>query len=121
MGHVFVSAKVKGAEKVKVLEKVMVDTGASYTVLPQDTVEEVKAWELPLTLDLELGDGRKVKAKTYAAVLNIEDREAATIFVSFEGAKPVIGVRSLEDLGLRVNPMTSKLEPTRPRGMAYFY
>jgi len=41
--------------------------------------------------------------------------------VTFEGAKPVIGVFSLGSLGLKANPVTEKLEETRPKGIAYFY
>jgi hypothetical protein len=51
----------------------------------------------------------------------IEDREGATLAVTFEGAKPVLGVRSLEDLGLKVNPVSGSLEAARPAGVAYYY
>jgi hypothetical protein len=39
--------------------------------------------------------------------------------VTFEGAKAVLGVRSLEDLGLKVNPVSSSLEAARPAGIAH--
>jgi len=48
-------------------------------------------------------------------------REGGTIAISFLGAKPVIGVRTLEDLGLKPNPITGEIEEERPPGVAYFY
>jgi predicted aspartyl protease len=54
-------------------------------------------------------------------IVTLGDRTAATLVASFEGARAVLGVRTLEDLGLKVNPATGGLEPTRPRNVAYFY
>lgn len=38
-----------------------------------------------------------------------------------KGAKTVIGVETLESIGLKLDPTTGNLEFTRPKGMAYFY
>ncbi len=121
MGHVYADVKVKGAKDEVTLKGVIVDTGASYTALPEDVVEGVGAWLLPHRISLELGDGSVVEADTYAVIISVGDRTAATIAVSFRDAKTVIGVRALEDLGLKVVPSSGELEPTRPRGLAYFY
>jgi hypothetical protein len=72
-------------------------------------------------VDLELGDGRVVKAGVYAVIVSIGDRSAATLAACFEGAKSVIGVRTLEDLGLKADPVSGRLEATRPKNVAYFY
>ena len=40
---------------------------------------------------------------------------------TFTGAKSVLGVRSLEDLGLKVDPVKGSLEATRPAGVAFYY
>ncbi len=37
-----------------------------------------------------------------------------TFAVTFKDAKPVLGVRSLQDLGFKVDPVAGALEPTRP-------
>lgn len=47
--------------------------------------------------------------------------EGGTLAACFKEAKPVIGVRTLEDLGLNPNPLTGELEEERPPGVAYFY
>jgi len=105
----------------RAIDNLLVDTGATFTVLPRDMLEEVGAIKVPTTTKLELGDGRSVEAEVYAIVLTIEDREGASLAVTFKGAKPVLGVRSLEDLGLRVDPVSGSLEATRPPGVAYYY
>jgi len=121
LGHVHADVRIMGEKGEAAMKNVIIDTGPSYTALPEDVIEKVHAWALPRTVDLELGDGRIVKANTYAVIIGVGDREAATIAVGFKGAKPVVGVRTLEDLGLKVDPTSGKLEPTRPKGLAYFY
>jgi len=123
IGHVYIKLLIHGKKGERELEGILVDSGASYTVLPLKLVKEVGAIKTPYTLDLELGDGRKVKAKAqvYVGSIEIEGREGPAIIASFKGAKSVIGVQSLEALGLKINPSTGKLEPTRPKGLAYFY
>jgi len=36
------------------------------------------------------------------------------------GAKSVVGVRTLEDLGLKVDPVSGRFEESRPKNVAYF-
>jgi len=121
MGHVYVDVGIRGAKGEVELRDVLVDTGSSYTVIPGDAIDEAGGWKLPHMVGLELGDGRVLKADAYAVVMAVGEREAPSICVSFEGAKPVVGVLSLEGLGLKVDPVTGRLEPTRPKGLAYFY
>ena len=120
-GHVYASIIMKGAVGEVSLKDVIVDTGASYTILGKDVVERIGAWPIPHKLDLEREDGRLVKASVYAVIMSLGDRSAATLVSCFEGAKNVIGVRTLEDLGLKVDPVSGKLEAGRPKNVAYFY
>lgn len=118
MTHVYTKAKLTGQKADQEVDRLLVDTGAMFTVLPQALLVSVGAQKLPTSARLEL-DGRSVVADVYAVVMTIEDREGGTIAVTFPGAKPVLGVRSLEDLGLKVDPVKGILEPTRPAGVAY--
>jgi len=122
MGHLYTDVTVKGQRASKDLKNVLIDTGATYTVLPEKLLEEVGAWG-PMHKDIEvaLGDGKKVKAKAYGVTISIEGVEAPSISLTFKGAQTVIGVETLESLGLRLDPATGRLEFTRPKGMAYFY
>ena len=113
MGHILVRALVRGIKGEKMLEKVVVDTGATYTVMPIEIVEEVGAIKSPWTVELILGDKRRVKAIAYFAEIELNGRKGPMRIASFKGAVPAIGVDTLETLGFKANPRTGKLEPTR--------
>jgi hypothetical protein len=72
-------------------------------------------------IEVTLGNGQSVKAKVYGVAITIEEVEAPAISITFDGAQTVIGVETLESIGLKLDPTTGKLEFTRPKGMAYFY
>ena len=97
MGHVLSNMTIKGEKGERALTDILVDSGATYTVLSPRVMEQVGAVKASLTTDVELGDG------------------------GFEGAREVIGGQTLEALGLRLDPATGKLEATRPKNLAYFY
>lgn len=122
MGHVHVDTYIKGKKGEQLLGEILVDTGATYTMLSPKVVKQVGATKIPpYTLDVELGDGRKASVSVYAASIRIGDREGPAIILAFEDVKQVVGVQTLESLGLKVDTLTGKLEPTRPKGIAYFY
>ena len=121
MGHVYADLTIIWEAKEATIKGLLVDSGATFTVLPKDMLENIGAPKFPIKPSLELGDGRKVETEIYGMVARINDREGPAIAVTFEGAKAVIGVQTLESLGLKVNPITGELEATRPKGVAYFY
>lgn len=121
MGHVTANINIKGEKGERALTGILVDSGATYTVLSPEVVEEVGAIKASFTTDIMLGDGRKVKAAVYLASASIDDREGPAIILSFKGTKEVIGVQTLESLGLKLDPSAGKLEATRPKNLAYFY
>jgi len=121
MGHIISNITIKGKKGEQALTGILVDIGATYSVLSPEVVKEVGAMKASFTTDVELGDGRKVKAAVYLASVSIDGREGPAIILSFEGAREVIGVQTLESLGLKLDPATGKLEATRPGKLAYFY
>ncbi|MBI4548573.1 MAG: hypothetical protein HY707_11365 [Ignavibacteriae bacterium] len=121
MGHLYTDIVVKGVKSAKELKNVLIDSGDTYTVLPGNVLEEIGASLLPTEVVLELGNGTRVKAKAYGMVVSILGAEAPSIGITFEGAQSVVGVETLESIGIKLDPTTSRLEFTRPKGMAYFY
>ena len=121
MGHLHTDMTVRGNKAAVELKSVLIDTGATYTVLPKKVLDEVGAGEIPTKIDVELGNGKKVKAKAYGVAIKIEGVEAPAISITFKGAQTVIGVETLESIGLKLDPTTGRLEFTRPKGLAYFY
>jgi len=108
MGHVYVSARFRGRGELT-MGKVLVDTGATFTVMPLDVAEKY-LYETPLEAELRLGDGRVVRARVFVAEVEIEGRRGPARVMAFNGATPVMGVDTLETLGLKIDPVTGKLE-----------
>ena len=121
IGHLHTDMTVRGSKAAIELKNVLIDTGATYTVLPEEILEQVGAARIPTEVEIELGNGERVKANAYGVAIKIEEVEAPSISITFEGAQTVIGVETLESIGLKLDPTTSRLEFTRPKGMAYFY
>jgi predicted aspartyl protease len=110
MGHIFVGARFRGKDVLEV-DRILVDTGASFTVMPLNLAEKYFI-ETPFEVELKLGDGRIVKAKMFVAEVEIEGRKGPLRIMAFKDAMPVIGVDTLETLGLRVDPSTGRVEKT---------
>lgn len=121
MGHLHTDMTVRGSKAAVELKNVLIDTGATYTVLPEKILEEIGAWGPMPGVEVTLGNGDTVKARAYGVAITIGEVEAPAISITFEGAQTVIGVETLESIGLRLDPTTDKLEFTRPKGMAYFF
>ncbi len=121
MGHVYVKATVEGEKGRREISDLLVDTGATFTILSPEIIHDIGATPRPRKVRLELGDGRKVEAEEYVLDVEVGDREGSTFALTFRDAKPVIGVLTLETLGLKVNPVSGKLEAARPPGVAYYY
>lgn len=121
MGHLHTDMTVRGSKAAVELKNVLIDTEATYTVLPEEILEEVGAWGPMPEVEVGLGNGKKVKAKAYGVAITIEEVEAPSICITSKGAQTVIGVETLESIGLKLDPTTGTLELTRPKGMAYFY
>ena len=110
MGRMFVGARFRGKDVLEV-DRILVDTGASFTIMPLNLAEK-HFIETPFEVELKLGDGRIVKAKMFVAEVEIEGRRGPLRIMAFKDAMPVIGVDTLETLGLRVDPSTGKVEKT---------
>ena len=82
MGHVFIGAKFRGKELLEV-DKILVDTGASFTVMPLDVAEKYFI-ETPFEAELKLGDGRAVKARVFVAEAEIEGRKGPLRILAFK-------------------------------------
>jgi aspartyl protease family protein len=121
MGHLYADLVVKGNKGSKELKQVLIDTGATFTVLPKNILEEIGAWGPLREEEVELGDRSRIRTKAYAVTARMEEVEAPVIAITFENAPSVIGVETSEAIGLRLDPTTGKLEFTRPKGLAYFY
>ena len=91
MGHVYVDAVLVGPRGQMELRNMLVDTGATYTMLEEGKLVAVGALG-PLTANVELSDGRVVEARIYMAKLRVGGREAPILAATFPGVREVIGI-----------------------------
>ena len=111
MGHTFVNAYLEGRKKGEEV-KMLVDTGATFTVIPKDLAERLDIPKLRKER-VKLANGLEMEAEAGVVHVKIEEREAPATVLIMDCEEPLLGVESLETLGLKVNPETEKLEPTR--------
>ena len=94
----------------------LVDTGASYTSLPENLLDELGI-EREETRQFELADSRIVEYPLGESRVRIEDREK-TVPVMFapDDTVPLVGATTLEILGLGIDPLAEILVPVNALG-----
>ena len=110
---ILIGANKERAEEVEFLT----DTGAFHTTLPPGLAERLGIKELART-KVTLADSREVEVSLSYAYIKALDREGVMPGVILEVPEPLLGVSTLESLGLRVDPTTGKLEHSRPYDLA---
>ena len=111
MGHVVVDAELAGARRARV--RVLVNTGATYSVLPADLAKRLRITEAPRRLKVRLADGGRKSMRVGTVFVRLLGREAVdTALIGPPGIDPLLGVEALEALGLAVDPRSRKLKPT---------
>ncbi|PIU03349.1 aspartyl protease [Candidatus Shapirobacteria bacterium CG08_land_8_20_14_0_20_39_18] len=111
MGITQVLLKVKNpADPKKIFEgKFLVDSGASYTVVPTEILKKLGI-QPQGEEEFSLADGKLIKRKVGSALYEVEGVErAAPVMFGQKGDSLLLGVFTLEALGLSFNPLTRKL------------
>lgn len=111
MGHVYVEARIFARRHATT--RFLVDTGATHTIVPPSLVRQIGAATLPGRFAVTLADGTRRRLKACSMGIEVCDRTAPTIALVLPRGDPLLGVETLEALGLRVNPSSRRLEPTR--------
>jgi len=94
--------------------RMLVDTGATYTLLPEDLADRLGVVRSPRPIRVALADGRSCELPVGTVLIRLQGREAgARSLIGPSHAEPLLGVETLEALGLRVDPASGALEPTR--------
>lgn len=105
-----VSRRENGPWKVV---RVLVDTGASYTMLPRRLIESLGI--RPRRKEtLRLADGTRIDRDLAIAWVSYRKVAFPTqVIVGEPGDASLMGVVTLEELGLRVDPRTQRLQPVK--------
>ena len=102
------------AERSRGFKQVLiVDTGAYYTIAPARLLREIGIE--PYTRErFGLADGRTVVREVRAAFFEIERRVGvAAVILGKRGDAPLLGVTTLENLGLTIEPLRHVVRPAR--------
>jgi len=91
----------------------LVDTGATYAIVPPSLARQVGATALPARFRVSLADGSKRSLRACTMGIELCNRIGPMTALLLPGGEPLLGVETLEVLGLRVNPSTRRLEPSR--------
>jgi len=89
----------------------LVDTGATYTWIPRPVLERlglVPAFKR----EFLLADGRRIQRDVAQALARIDGRSLYTLCIfGDEDSEPLLGVVTLEEFGLGVDPVNRRLIP----------
>lgn len=89
----------------------MVDTGASYTVVPASMLRDLGVQAID-KIRLTLADGREIEMDMGEARATINERSIPTLVVFGEDdARALLGAYTLEGLRLAVDPANGRLVP----------
>jgi len=112
VGHIHVDVVLRGARAARAI-RMLVDTGATYTIIPPGLADEIGLVRLPFRTEVVLADGRRELVEAGVAELSAEGRRAPVTVLVMDVEEPLMGSESLEALGLKPNPETGRLEPIR--------
>ena len=115
MGQVDVTIQVSNLDQTKTAQvETMVDTGATYTFLPASTLKELGI--VPhRTMTFRLADGRTVDYQVGRAIVQVNGfAELVAVCFGPDDIRPLLGVVTLEELGLGVDPVGNRLIDLQP-------
>jgi clan AA aspartic protease len=114
MGINYVEGTVRGPHGEEVAVRFLVDSGASYSLLPKAVWEKI-GLETKRDQNFVLADGTMVRRQISECLVILPQGEAHTPVVLGEASdgQALLGVVTLEEMGLVFNPFSRTLHPMR--------
>jgi aspartyl protease family protein len=113
MGHVRQEVGLTAEKSATATVRMLVDTGATFSVIPKTLAQAIGVKPRGKPYTVTLADGRRVKCASALVGYRIGKREAPGVILVGDVAEPLLGVETLEGLGLAVDPRRGRLIPTR--------
>ena len=113
MGYVRVKVKVRNIQKPKKEAELelLADTGAIYSIIQRKQLQNLNIKPRGKRR-FKTADGRIIEREVGLAEVEIQGQSTHSIIVFGEPKDTqVLGVTTLEELGLQVDPVTGKLKP----------
>lgn len=93
--------------------RLLVDTGASLSIIPRDILEGLGIRPEDVET-FEVADGRPMSRQVGPAVIRYQGKAAGTqVIFGDPGDTPLLGVSTLEELGLQLDQRSGRLEKAK--------
>jgi len=113
MGITYIQGQVKGPRGRQADVKFLIDSGAMYSVLPEAVWKEI-GLKPKRKMSFTLADGTTIDRQISEVHLKLTQGEAHTpVILGEENDQALLGVVTLEILGLVFNPFDRTLQPMR--------
>ena len=113
MGIVFIEGEVQGPTGTIATVRFLVDSGATYTLLDEPTWRPIGLTP-ERTAAFSLADGTQVDRHISECYIMLPQGQGHTpVILGEKGDEPLLGVVTLEILGLVLNPFNRTLQPMR--------
>ena len=113
MGITYLNATVRGPTGVEDEVNFLIDSGATYSLVPHGVWETI-GLSLKREMTFTLADGTAVERKISECYLVLPQGETHTpVILGEPDDEALLGVVTLEELGLLFNPFNRTLQPMR--------
>ena len=113
MGITYVEGRVKGPTGITDDVRFLVDSGATYSLLPKLVWEKIGLTP-KRSMTFRLADGTGIDRDISECLIQLPQGEAHTpVILGESGDEALLGVVTLEILGLVLNPFNRELQPMR--------
>ena len=113
MGITYLEGTVTGPSGEKRRVEFLVDSGATYSLLPCDVWQALDL-QAKRTLKFRLADGTPMQRQVSECHIAIAGEDGHTpVILGEPGDKALLGVVTLENLGLVLDPFKRELQPMR--------
>jgi len=112
LGYVKVKAKIWNVEKKENIKEIelLADTGAIYTVLPRSLLESLNVKVIGRR-KFKLANNQLIEREVGIVGIEIQGIKTHTITIFGDEGIYLLGVVTLEELGLEVDPIKGELKP----------
>jgi len=113
MGVTYIEGLISGPTKKRKSTRFLVDSGATYTLLPFDDWHEIELSPMR-SMAFALADGTTIERQVSECYIELPQGEGHTpVILGEPGDEALLGVVTLEILGLVLNPFSRTLQPMR--------
>jgi aspartyl protease family protein len=112
MGITYIEGTVTGPTGTRILD-FLVDSGATYTLLPHEVWQAI-GLAAKRSITFALGDGSRIERQVSECHITLSVGEGhSPVILGEPGDDALLGVVTLENLGLVFNPFSRTLHPMR--------